>query len=335
MKYLILNLIFHALLSYANNSTVYGVVSNIDQLKSGPNTVNQNNSCAEAIPESFSPHIFVDASKGHTKKHLCESVSGLTNEMRYYNRYFGQFFCKEKFGRTGFNCSEVDSNKVKVRANDPALMNRIINFTNQKFQEYKVTLRDECCNGKSKNCYQRFNDLKLQIKDNNKTKATYEFTLGHHNLTDNSIIITRLRLAQEYTQEGIERLLLHEMGHVCHVASVSERSTSDFNRFAGNSRCDKSVGEEFIHSFDPRLRKCLIKNLDEQIKNNPNTNGQFCYGKWYREAAAEMMFKHRMDSIYHWIWPTYSDNEPTKNNSNIYKLHECVKEYYPKDQVCS
>tara|TARA_Y100000780_G_scaffold231707_1_gene258260 strand:- start:16884 stop:17528 length:645 start_codon:yes stop_codon:yes gene_type:complete len=214
-------------------------------------------------------------------------------------------------------------------------MNKIINFTKEKFRDYKVTLRDECCNGKSKNCYKRFNDLELKIENNNKTNAQYEFTLGHHNLTYNSIKLTHLKLAAQYTQEGIERLLLHEMGHVCHVASVSERSTNDFNRFAGNSRCDKSVGEEFFHSFDPRFRKCLIKNLDEQIKNNPNTNGQFCYGKWYREAAAEMMFKHRMDSIYHWIRPTYSDNEPTKNNSNIYKLHECVKEYYPKDQVCS
>lgn len=334
MRYLILSLLFQTFLAHANGSDPRSVISSLESLNSNLNKQEQHNRCAELEPDSFSPHIFIDASIGHTTKHSCESVSGLTNEMRYYNRYFGQYFCKQKFGRTGYNCSEEDGTKIKARANDPILMNRIISFTNKKFEEYKVSLRNECCRGKSQNCHKRFKDLELKIEDSNKAYATYEFTLGHHNLTYNSIKLTHLKLAAEYTHEGIERMLLHEMGHVCHVASVSEKSTNDFNRFAGNSRCEKSVGEEFFHSFDPSLRKCLIKNLDEQIKNNPNTNGQFCYGKWYREAAAEMMFKHRMDSIYHWVKPTYSNNEPTKNNSNIYKLHECVKALFPKDQVC-
>jgi len=331
MKYIIF-LIFNCSLAYSNTEAI----SMLNSINTELGNKSATNACPEEQNQDFTPHTFVDASKNHQIKYSCKSLEGLTSEIDSYTRYFGQLYCKSQFGNSGYNCSETNQEMIDSRANDKVLMNRIIDFTKEKFESYKISLRDECCHDKSQKCYQRFNELKLEVPNNNITNAHYNFTVSHHNLTYNSIEITTLKLASEYTQEGIERLLLHEMGHVCHVALVSEKTTADFNRFAQNeTKCTQEVGEEYFYNFDKNVQSCLLKNLEKQIKKNPNTSDKYCYGKWYREAAAEMMFKHRMDSIYHWIKPAYSDIRVSKNNSNIYELHDCVKENLPKDQVCS
>ena len=331
MKYIIF-LIFNCSLAYSNTEAI----SMLNSINTELGNKSATNACPEEQNQDFTPHTFVDASKNHQIKYSCKSLEGLTSEIDSYTRYFGQFYCKSQFGNSGYNCSETNQDVIESRANDKILMDKMIIFTKDKFNSYKVSLRDECCKDKSQKCSERFNKLNLEILNNDKTYAQYRFVASHHNLTYNTIEVTVLKLAQEYTEEGIERLLLHEMGHVCHLASVSERSINDFNRFAQeDSKCSKEVGAEFLYNFDKKTQNCLIKNLESQIEKNPNTDGQFCYGKWYKEAAAEMMFKHRMDSIYHWIKPAYSDMRVSKNNPNNYELHDCVNERFPKDQVCS
>ena len=146
-------------------------------------------------------------------------------------------------------------------------MEKIVKFTKDTFSSYKVTLRYECCKDKSQKCSERFNELKLEILNNNKSNSNYSFTQSHYNLYNNTIEVTVLKLAKEYTEKGIERILLHEMGHICHVASVSEGSTAEFDRFAQNeTKCSKEVGAEFLYNFDKKIQSCLIKNLESQIE---------------------------------------------------------------------
>lgn len=240
------------------------------------------------------------------------------------------YHCQTRYGKSAQTCSEQDQTKIMARTNDAALMDKIKNFTKNRFQEYKMDLAKKCC-GTKEQCLIRFESTILTINNEPKTEASY---LSDSSPNGRSIIdISERKLATAMNQESVERILLVELAHSCQFALISE-SDADYAKFTSD-RCSIDSGRlMFKEGLDPEVGSCVDKELQSQIAAIPDANrGKYCFGKWYREAFSDMKFRSEFKSIYHWTYDFLRRSQHT-NYGSVYKYISCGVTQDLKDQVC-
>ena len=243
-------------------------------------------------------------------------------------------YCSKRFGTTGFNCVESDTEKIHARSSNTELMSKMLLLTESKFQTYKQSLASECC-GEKKKCLKRFSQVNLKIDSSTKVEARYDSDMSAENPHHNDIVITRGKLASAYNTENIERVLLVELAHACQFALISE-SKEDYQRFTHpKSRCDKTSGElMFKEALGPEMGECVAKELERQISEIPEADrSKYCFGKWYREAFSDMKFRRHFNSPYHWTFDM-SRRSIHQNYGSVYQYIGCGFPEDWKTQMC-
>jgi hypothetical protein len=244
------------------------------------------------------------------------------NDRAFYRNVHHEY-CVKRFGETGFNCVESDSEKIRARAMNSELMSKMVDLTVRKFHSYKEELVKECCGEKEK-CTKRFSQVRLKIDSKLEIDARYYSDMTPVNPMNNDVVISRGKLASAYNIENIERVLLVELAHACHFALISE-SKDDYERFTHpKSRCDKTSGElMFKEGLGPELGSCVMKELERQISEIPETDrGKYCFGKWYREAFSDMKFRKHFTSPYHWTFDM-SRRSMHQNYGSVFQYIGC------------
>lgn len=285
------------------------------------------NSCRES--QAFEKALFVRGQDDHQNAFNCSDVTDFTN-MRALSAWR---YCRPRFGASAQPCFEKDSQIIQKRLSDQELMNEVTNFTQTTFDNYKLELANKCCSPEQKNCLNRFEKLKLTIKNDTSSSAQYVSDSAPVNFHYNEIEITHGKLAAEYTKEGIERVLLHEFGHVCQFALISEDEAKYKEFTSPTTRCLESTGINGFKVTDLKSLPCVQKKLEALAKTHSDTS-KFCHGKWYREAFADMIFRDKMNTIYHWIYDMHRTS-PSKNYGSVFDYIQCDLESFPYTKTCN
>jgi len=311
--------------SFANES----LIQNINILNETLNN-RKTISCSNTI-EFNNSDTFEYAQENHTVKFACSQA----DSFRSLRWYISRNYCKDTFGEDAWTCAESNLQKIKGRMDNPSLMLKTTLFTQEKFLEYKTSLAKKCCPSDALKCLNRFKKVKLDIVESAKSSAKYQTGTDPINFGTNGnlnkIIITTSKLASNYTKEGIERILLHEMGHVCQFALISEDKEKYMEFTSPDKKCLASTGQIFFNIKKMSSSSCIINKLKEAMNKN---KGNFCYGKWHREAFADMIFREEMKTIYHWSYDLFRGT-PAKNYGSVYEYIQCDLKHFPQKDVCS
>jgi hypothetical protein len=306
-----------------------GLIKSINSLNTTLNST-KTISCPNPISNS-DLDTFEYAQKNHKVKFACSK----TKDFNGLKWHISKYYCKDNFGQTAFTCTENDSQKIKKRMDNPSLMLKTTLFTQEKFIEYKESLAKKCCPIGALKCLNRFKKVKLDIVESTKSYAKYQSGSDPVNFGTNGnlnkIFISTSKLASNYTKESVERILLHEMGHVCQFALLSEDKEKYTEFTASDKRCLASTGQKYFNIKKISSSSCVMNKLKETMKNN---KGDFCYGKWHREAFADMIFRSEMKTVYHWSYDLFR-TKPSKNYGSVYEYIQCDMENYPRKSICS
>jgi hypothetical protein len=278
-----------------------------------------------ASSKDFSPISY--ASSTHQIKFHCSEASNL----RALTRLSAVNYCLPAFGDSAWTCAESHIKKREERASNSQLINELKKFSLTRFDDYKKSLAALCC-GDKKQCRERFLATSLRFDPSNRSLAHYHSDNDPQGTIDNYVNISYGKLAENYTLEGVERVLLHELGHSCQFAIISENA-QDYALFVSESTaCLASTGEKFLKLLSRSSQACLINKLKMQ-RDEISQPQNFCFGKWYREAFADMVFRSEMKTIYHWIYDLHR-RTPTKTHPNVLDLLECEGENFPRRSTC-
>lgn len=287
------------------------------------------NSCETRVGFYLSDESFNRPSSHLEKKFKCSDVDTFAKLSQYSSYYY----CRGPYGDEAWTCAETDKSKLQKRMNDLILMEKIKDFTIKKFETYKESLAKKCCMPHQKNCLHRFEKVKLRIEEDSKMTAEYLSDSAPVNFRYNDIRITTAKLASQYTEEGLERVLLHEFGHVCQFGLVAEDADLYKEFTHPNSNCTANTGEKAFHITKLPSLGCVDKKLKEQMNEVGNDSSKYCFGKWYREAFADMIFRDEMGTIYHWTYDMYR-RTPAKNYGKVSEYIQCANDLIPKESVC-
>jgi hypothetical protein len=288
--------------------------------------------CAEGeMAAEEKAHFQKDAQEIGFQKIACPDP---WNEREFYRRIHVKY-CSSRFGASAFTCAESDPVKIVARAGNMALMKNIKSFTRTRFEDYKSNLAGRCCGDKVK-CKARFLAVELKIGPGTKAEASYESDSDPSaSSLNNRIVISEGKLASAYNTENVERVLLVELAHACQFALVSENK-DDYRAFTSpSSRCDKASGLlMFREGLGKDVSQCVIDELEGQISEIPaRQKNNYCFGKWYREAFSDMMFRSEFTSPYHW---TYDMGRRSihKNYGSVFKYIRCAFPEDWKEKIC-
>lgn len=287
------------------------------------------NQC-QASNYQMSYEEFTRPSDNIEKLFKCSDVDNFAKLSQFSSYYY----CRQPYGDEAWTCAETDNQKLQKRMDDLALMNKIEEFTKKTFESYKTKLAKKCCQPDQKNCLHRFEKVKLVITDSPKMTAEYVSDTAPVNFRYNDIQISKGKLASQYTEEGLERVLLHEFGHVCHFGLVAE-DTELYREFTHpNTNCEAATGEKAFKVSKLESLTCVNNKLKDQMKEVGHDSKKYCFGKWYREAFADTIFRDEMNTIYHWTYDMYR-RSPAKNYGKVSEYIQCDEKLIPKESVCN
>jgi hypothetical protein len=258
-------------------------------------------------------------------------LAACPDDEKSFNWYLFEAHCRSRFGSTGYTCAETDATKILARLNNSPLMDKMVSYTKNKFEQYKKNLVQQCCKDKIK-CTQRFNNVRLDITQDSKVDAHYESDNSTTGI--NKIGMTLGKIASAYNTENIDRVLLAELGHACQFALISE-DEKNYAMFTGPKRCERESGLlSFKEGLGEELSACLINEIDSQIKElTEEQRSKFCFGKWYREAFSDMMFRKHYSSIYHWTYDL-GRRTPSTNYASVTRYVKCDMPSSFREQLC-
>ncbi len=262
-----------------------------------------------------------------------KKLANCPEDDRSFYWFVHQEHCRNRFGATAFTCAETDQPKIKARIVNVELMNKMVQYTENKFEQYKKDLVKECCGDKEK-CTTRFNQVRLAITDNEKVDAHYESDEIPVNSPTNKIGMTWGKIASAYNTENIDRVLLAELGHACQFALISENE-ENYKKFTGETRCDKESGLlSFKEGLGEEMATCLINEVESQMKElTDEQRSKFCFGKWYREVFSDMKYRKHYSSIYHWTYDM-GRRTPSTNYGSVFKYIKCGFPQEFKQKMC-
>lgn len=216
----------------------------------------------------------------------------------------------------------------KKRFDSLCLRLQIANHAKQYFDLVVKTpwVQNMCCASKSardgvkRYCPSIFESTELLIEKNdwddaNRTHATESWGTPQ-------VIVSQSKLVEYYTQEGLEQLLAHELGHTCqtsrrysqsygtlsyaaHLWRVYDLGVADACGYRDAGDELKDIYKDFNEVSGKGLLQCLRKsiNLDE-LESGSEFGlelGTFQACHWAREAFADVVFYYLRPSITHWI----------------------------------
>lgn len=223
--------------------------------------------------------------KNLTATSLCESIDSA---------------CQQKYGRSPMSadsCSTRDSRVLEQRAGISTIIkNRANSFVQSLVSDREF--QTKCC-GASETCLSCFKGTTFKVEGNiGAFCRTYRRDPPHIECTEGG-------MTEYFNENGVERILLHELGHACQNCRHSGSShfqDSEKNGtviFSCNDPADISLAKRDIQSVtDWRIAQCVIDELLTEYFSRKH--GKVCFRDWLREAFADVVFYERKKDLAHW-----------------------------------
>lgn len=212
------------------------------------------------------------------------------------------------FDRTGNNqnyasCWFVDAKIRRKRLQSEELKNKILPFAKSAFLDLRDSseLQSLCC-GRDRNCLQHLSKTDFKIIPSNKSDSMihrYLHKAGHR------IEVAAPLLLNLANEEGVERVISHELGHACQHSrhwkkelkseeEAWETTLSDFKSVFGNNYAD-----------------CVSEGIRKERLDNTRS------GAWLKEAFAEAIAMRMWKSPAHWAWSCFSRVDEEHGPSHV------------------
>lgn len=202
-------------------------------------------------------------------------------------------------------CGTYEPVAVGARLRNESLKAKIEKYTVEKFYEIRDNPKySEFCKGK-------FNETKLEIL---RGVPPSDHGAEYNDLT-NSVRIYESRMVSAKTQEEIDQLLLHELGHSCQ-ANRTEGTKSI--RFCGS---DATLAIADIQALGPgKEAECVIRTVSEENRNDFYNGIPICFAHRMLEAYASLVFVPERKKLAHWNFECHAANDETHS---MPRFHQC------------
>jgi hypothetical protein len=211
---------------------------------------------------------------------------------------------------------------------------RVFEMTSAFFHRIKddPALKKRCC-GANSSCYDRLAQVRLVVLEG--LPRDSQFAAYH--IPDNAIHLSESVLLNMWHEEGVERLILHEMGHACHLSrhwrgeTSLDRMTTDI---CESPHVMSAVKKDFEAFFGEATSQCVLDGLNREAEHRragylPGDR-EVCRGSWMIEAFADAAFFDQRTSPAHFAWdcPPRREHNPhgKSNHSSARPVMNCLFE---------
>ncbi len=220
------------------------------------------------------------------------------------------------------NCAAQNPSARKSRVASSQLRKDIFAFASRYFTETKddPTAIEHCCGDLDsqdyRSCADHFTKTKLYLlKGLPETDQTAYYLAD---LKQPRVEVSEAALLSCETEECVQYLILHELGHACEWSRDNFNPSLDKCSDAFVSREDLSdfFGEETSDClFNANLK--AAQEHDKKLKHSLKKNGFACMEGWLRENFADAVFIDRWQSPYNGAWICNAASDPMHGPESV------------------
>lgn len=213
--------------------------------------------------------------------------------------------CQIEFGNPF--CYATDPWLAQKRENDNDVIRPAKIHAREKFDEFRSSkkLQTLCCKN-NKSCRARFAETKLEMENNfygfRATRLMNGKTTSFYDPGEHKVKLVVSDLTNCLTQECIEDIVLHELGHSCQFSRFYFSKNSFFSglsQVAASARLEAGLLRTGTSGFDEVFGKEVSACIQDSIRGSqvPNHNE----GVEMTEAFAESVFASERKTFFHWV----------------------------------
>ena len=282
----ILVLLPHLLEANQLNSHVHRVINILDHLnKPFLNECSDHNKLSKLISDS-EVYRFDQASAIYDDRPVCP-----LNALWFCDTVSDA--CSRHYGTK--NCYASNSD-VEERFSSEELRKKVTEFTVKRFHELRQDseLQEACC-GDNWLCRRKwFARTEFKIL---KGLPANDYT-AYYRPKENVVEISESLLVRTYNKEGIDFVLLHELGHSCQFAIA--RTTGKYSRLAWDCTDWKLQNKQPEPVGFSHLPEGVGECVANAVSEGSDHSGGHCLSHRQGEAFAEAIFAFRKGSVFHW-----------------------------------
>lgn len=196
--------------------------------------------------------------------------------------------------------SNIENQMVTYGSNNLQIRKKIISFTLQKFNNFKndPEIQNICCKSNI-GCKQQFKKTKLIFIKTTKPQNTSSNYYFNALTNGGSIRIYEENLVGLTSEQRIERLLLHELGHACQLANYKINGSA-IGQFYNYYNClnINPMKEQLGDILGSEIANCVVDEIILAAAKSQKNNFT-CISVWGDEAFANAVFFTKRNTLEH------------------------------------